>query len=480
MKKNYLKVILFSIIVLLCVFCFKSTVLGVEKIEDIKDFNYIPKENYVLIENDKGSFKKDNNGNRYFYYEGIQQYDDILEIIHKDGTKCEYKYEGYYDDYVHYKNSKGEELSGIDSDGKYKRPDFLTNQENVHWKLGTNYATIEFLGIKKQISVKIIESPVKAIKYIPVSNDVIHTKNARVYSNNTDYYNVQYGRDEKALGDKLEVEYKNGTKKSYTYREIDKEWEENGTLHSYFDEDFYDDKENKIESDVYFSREPNAWKAGKNNYLVVRFLGVEYRVPIEIVEDEHKYVALKSKDGNITYECAFCGRTYFPKTMKLSSTSFKYNGKVHRPTVILKNGKGKTVSKSNYTIKYSNKNSKKVGEYKITIKFKGDYKGTKVLTYKIKPKGATIKKVTANKKAFKVNWYKNTTQTSGYEIKYSTNSKFKSENKTINIKSNKTTSKTVKNLKKNKKYYVKIRTYKTVKGKKIYSSWSKVLKVKTK
>ena len=214
--------------------------------------------------------------------------------------------------------------------------------------------------------------------------------------------------------------------------------------------------------------------------MYVRFLGVEYRVPIEIVEDEHKYVALKSKDGNITYECAFCGRTYFPKTMKLSSTSFKYNGKVHRPTVILKNGKGKTVSKSNYTIKYSNKNSKKVGEYTITIKFKGDYKGTKILTYKIKPKGATIKKVTANKKAFKVNWYKNTTQTTGYEILYSTNSKFKSGNKTINIKSNKTTSKTVKNLKKNKKYYVKIRTYKTVKGKKIYSSWSKVLKVKTK
>ena len=151
-----------------------------------------------MIENDKGSFRDDKNGNRYFYYEGIQQYGDILEIIHKDGTKCEYNYEGYYDDYVHYENSNGEELRGIDSDGKYKRPEFLTNQENSHWKLGTNYATIEFLGIKKQISVKIIESPVKAIKYIPVSNDVIHTKNARVYSNNTDYYNVQYGRDEKA------------------------------------------------------------------------------------------------------------------------------------------------------------------------------------------------------------------------------------------------------------------------------------------
>ena len=66
MKKKYLKVLLFSIIVLLCVFGLKSTVFGVEKFEDIQDFNYIPKEDYLLIENDKGDFKVDDKGNKIY------------------------------------------------------------------------------------------------------------------------------------------------------------------------------------------------------------------------------------------------------------------------------------------------------------------------------------------------------------------------------------------------------------------------------
>ena len=280
------------------------------------------------------------------------------------------------------------------------------------------------------------------------------------------------------MGDILEVEYKNTTKKTYRYREL---FGEDVDGHEVtLGEGFYDENGNRIESIVKFFNYPDPFKIGKDNYMIVRFLGVECKVPIEVVEDSHLYHPVYSDDGSITHTCIFCGRTYFPKTLKLSSTSFKYNGRVHRPTVILKNGKAKTVSKSNYTIKYSNKNSKKVGEYKVTIECKGDYKGTKVLTYKIKPKGATIKKVKSNKKAFKVYWYRNTNQTTGYEIQYSTNKKFKSGNKTVNIKNNKTTSKKIKNLKKKKKYYVRIRTYKTVKGKKIYSSWSKTLKVKTK
>lgn len=178
MKKKYLKVLLFSIIVLLCVFGLKSTVFGVEKIEDIQDFNYIPKEDYVLIENDKGDFKIDDKENKYFYYTDVQQLGDILEIIYKDGTKHEYKYDGDYDDYVHYNDSNRVELNGKDSDGHYKRPIFSTNQDKEHWNVGTNnYATIEFLGIEKKIPVTITESPVKSINYIPkgpyIASDVI-------------------------------------------------------------------------------------------------------------------------------------------------------------------------------------------------------------------------------------------------------------------------------------------------------------------
>ena len=178
MKKNYLKVILCSIIVLLCLFCLKSTVFGVENIEDIEDFKYIPKVDYVLIENDNGDFKTDAKGSKYFYYIGVQQFGDIIEITHKDGTKHAYEYEGNYDDYVHYKDSNGEELNGKDLNGNYKRPVFSTNQEKVHWNVATNnYATVEFLGIEKKIPVTIKESPVKSIKYIPkgpyIASDVI-------------------------------------------------------------------------------------------------------------------------------------------------------------------------------------------------------------------------------------------------------------------------------------------------------------------
>ena len=89
-------------------------------------------------------------------------------------------------------------------------------------------------------------------------------------------------------------------------------------------------------------------------------------------------------------------------------------------------------------------------------------------------------KITRGSKKIMVKWNKNITQTTGYQIQYATDSTFYSNENKIKIGSNKTTSKTVKNLKKNKKYYVRIRTYKIVKGKKIYSSWSKALKVKTK
>ena len=96
-----------------------------------------------------------------------------------------------------------------------------------------------------------------------------------------------------------------------------------------------------------------------------------------------------------------------------------------------------------------------------------------------KPKSASIKKVKGAKKAILVTW-KKVSGVSGYEIQLATNKKFKKNKKTVTIKKQKTTKTTVKKLKAKKKYYVRIRTYKTVNGKKVYSSWSKVKSVKTK
>ncbi|MDY5497791.1 MAG: fibronectin type III domain-containing protein [Anaerobutyricum sp.] len=166
----------------------------------------------------------------------------------------------------------------------------------------------------------------------------------------------------------------------------------------------------------------------------------------------------------------------------LSATSYTYNGKVKKPSVTVKDDKGNKISAANYIVSYE-KGCKNVGTYAVTVKFKGNYNGTVKKTFTIKPKPTSISKLTAGRKKFTVKWKKQATQTTGYQVQYSTSSKFKNA-KTVTVSKNKTTGKTVSKLKPKKKYYVRIRTYKTVKasGKsiKIYSSWSKVKTVKVK
>ena len=94
-------------------------------------------------------------------------------------------------------------------------------------------------------------------------------------------------------------------------------------------------------------------------------------------------------------------------------------------------------------------------------------------------KSASIKKVKAAKKAILVTW-KKVGGVKGYQVQVATDKKFKKNKKTVTIKKQKTTKTTVKKLKAKKKYYVRVRTYKTVNGKKVYSAWSKVKSVKTK
>ena len=100
-------------------------------------------------------------------------------------------------------------------------------------------------------------------------------------------------------------------------------------------------------------------------------------------------------------------------------------------------------------------------------------------TETVKPKKTSIKKLSKGKKKFTVTWAK-VSGVKGYQIQYSSDKKFKKNNKSVTVTKQKTTKATVKKLKSKKNYYVRVRTYKTVNGKKIYSSWSKVKSVKTK
>ena len=145
------------------------------------------------------------------------------------------------------------------------------------------------------------------------------------------------------------------------------------------------------------------------------------------------------------------------------SITVKYNGKT------LKKG-------TDYTVSYSN--NKSIGTATVKIAGKGSYTGTITKTFKINPAKQEIQKLTAKSKAFFVDWAQKGSAT-GYEIQYATNSKFTSAKK-VTITNNKTDKTTVSKLSGKKKYYVRVRSYTTVKGTKYYGAWSSTKTVATK
>ena len=199
--------------------------------------------------------------------------------------------------------------------------------------------------------------------------------------------------------------------------------------------------------------------------------------------------ATPTANGKIVNYCSVCKKTLsttvIPKasSIKLKATSLTYNGKVRTAKVIVKDRTGKTLVKNtDYTVSYA-KGRKYVGKYAVKITFKGKYSGTKTLYFTIKPKATSISSLKAGSKKFTVKWKKQAIQTTGYQVQYSASSKF-SKAKTVTVGKNTTVSKKISKLSGKKKYYVRVRTYKTVKinGKsiRIYSGWSKAKAVTTK
>ena len=145
------------------------------------------------------------------------------------------------------------------------------------------------------------------------------------------------------------------------------------------------------------------------------------------------------------------------------SITVKYNGKT------LKKG-------TDYTVSYSS--NKNIGTATVKVTGKGSYAGTITKTFKINPAKQEIQKLTAKSKAFFVDWAQKGSAT-GYEIQYATNSKFTSAKK-VTITNKKTDKTTVSKLSGKKKYYVRVRSYTTVKGTKYYGAWSASKSVTTK
>lgn len=173
---------------------------------------------------------------------------------------------------------------------------------------------------------------------------------------------------------------------------------------------------------------------------------------------------------------------YQPAKIILSADTMVWTGKARKPKVTVLDTSGEVVDSRNYQVSYSN--NVKPGQASAIVLFGGAYKGTMTKTFQIVPKGTTLSRLSSVSRGFVVRWKRQRAQTSGYELQYSTNKKFSQKAvRKVTVKGNKKASKRITGRKPGKKYYVRIRTYKSVKGrgktKKFYSAWSKVKTVRT-
>ena len=172
--------------------------------------------------------------------------------------------------------------------------------------------------------------------------------------------------------------------------------------------------------------------------------------------------------------------TFSGMEIELDYTSTAYNGSDKEPGVSIQDASGNDLTEDvDYTLDYYNNLT--VGKATVIVSGKGKYAGVIAgVRFTIKPKTVTVKSVKkASSRKLNVVWASHKTQTTGFQVRYATTKKFKSGTyKTVTLTSKSATSKALTKLKAGKTYYIKVRAYKTVDGKKIYSSWSKVKSAK--
>jgi len=161
---------------------------------------------------------------------------------------------------------------------------------------------------------------------------------------------------------------------------------------------------------------------------------------------------------------------------KITVNNQVYTGKAIKPAVTVKYGKKKLKKGTDYTVSY--KNNKAIGVATVTVRGKGNYTGSKNGTFQILPRATKISKLTAGKQSFTVVWNKRA-EARGYQVQYALKSNFAGA-KSVKVKKAATVKTTVKSLKSGKKYFVRVRAYKSVGKKTYYSAWSRTKSIKVK
>lgn len=165
----------------------------------------------------------------------------------------------------------------------------------------------------------------------------------------------------------------------------------------------------------------------------------------------------------------------FVSNVKLNRTSYTYTGKTIRPSVTV-TVNGKKIGANAYKLYY--KNNKNSGIGTVQVRGIGKYSRiNKTLTFKILPPKTLLTGLKKANRSFTASWKKNI-QATGYQIQYAADSRFTKERKTVTVGKQSATRYKISGLKNKKTYYVRIRSYKRVGKKVLYSSWSTVKKIR--
>ena len=226
------------------------------------------------------------------------------------------------------------------------------------------------------------------------------------------------------------------------------------------------------------TRKPTCAKKGVRTFTCT--CGESYTKSIALTDHTYKNKKTKatpSKDGKIEKACTVCGDVkstktiYKVSTIKLSKSTYTYDGKIKTPEVVVKDSKGKILNKDmDYTLKYSS-GRKNVGTFEVKVTFTDDYSGSKTLSFEIvlgKVSGVTVKK---SKDVAQFTWSKVKGATGYIVYKYN-----ESKGKFEKIGSTKTNSFNVDIIKNTEKFRIKA-YYKDKNGNTYYGTSCDTIKI---
>ena len=383
---------------------------------DISGITFTLAEKHTLTQGYDSYIRTDDNSDEYDHY-------NFWNVIYSEGNTLTVTKKDKTQVTYTCKNTKANEddednFSFVDSNGNHfdYELDFSTSQYKNHLKPGNN-VQCSFRVYNIDVPFTVDIDENPIASIEYIGNITVSDKDKHTDDDGDYYYDYTIYQP----GAKIVIHYKNNTSDTYICK-------------GFYDEDLKDtyysfinvnDSEDWL--DVDYSSDSSTWKTGGNNLIYIMCHSVITTIPVTVISS----TPVPNPTPNPTPAPSPAPSTAPAQPAPSTSTSAPAAQTTTQPA--------------------APKNNKKV-------------------------KVASAK---AGKKSVKVTW-KKVKGIKGYQIQYSTNKKFKKGNKTITVKSTKSTSATIKKLKSKKKYYVRMRTYKIVNGKKVYSAWSKAKSVKVK